>query len=165
MCYVTVLQVCGVSAILTDPGLVCTGDTVLLTCTIPRGVQQVWSYNGDTIGDGQVTPGRLPPTNPDTVPEMGGVEFTLSLLEGSTSPDLVSQLSFTASTDMDGGTIQCAGSDGTSSVSDDSVIQVGQMCKSVVSELNGYLLLYSENFSRAKIFTIAFAIGYSFYEL
>ena len=125
---IIVLQVCGVSAILTDPGPVCEGDTVVLTCTIPGGVQQVWSYNGDTIGDGQVTPGRLPPTNPDTVPEMGGVEFTLSLLEG-TSPDLVSQLSFTASTDMDGETIQCLGSDGTNTVTGDTVIQVEQICK------------------------------------
>ena len=41
----------------------------------------------------------------------------------------MSQLSFTASTDIDGGTIQCAGTDGTSSVTDDTVIQVEQVCK------------------------------------
>ena len=123
------LLVCGVSAILTDSGLVCEGDTVLLTCTIPMGVQLIWRYNGDLIGNGAVQPDRLPPNNPDTV---GGVEFTLSVLE-DTSPDLVSQLSFTASTDTDGGTTQCAGTNGTSSVSDDTVIQVGQMCKSVVN--------------------------------
>ena len=120
---------CGVSAILTDPGLVCEGDTVLLTCTIPMGVQLIWRYNGDLIGNGAVQPDRLPPDNPDTV---GGVVFTLNVLD-DTSPDLVSQLSFTASTDMDGGTIECAGFDGTNSVSDDTVIQVGQMCKSVVN--------------------------------
>ena len=118
---------CGVSAILTDPGLVCEGDPVVLTCTIPMGVQLIWRYNGDLIGNGAVQPDRLPPDNPDTV---GGVVFTLSLLEDTSPDDLVSQLSFTASTDMDGGTIQCAGTNGTSSVSDDSVIQVGQMCKS-----------------------------------
>ena len=119
---------CGVSAILTDPGPVCIGETVLLTCAIPGGVQQVWRYNGNLIGNGPVQlgmPGRLPPDNPDTV---GGVVFTLSLLEGA-SPDLVSQLSFTASTDMDGGTIQCAGTDGTNTVIDDTVIQVEQICK------------------------------------
>ena len=118
---------CGVSAILTDPGPVCTGDAVTVTCTIPGGVQLLWRYNGASIGNGAVEPGRLPPTNPDTV---GGVVFTLSLLEG-TSPDLVSQLSFTASTDVDGGTIRCDGIDGTNSVSDDTVIQVEQICKSL----------------------------------
>ena len=127
----TALQVCGVSAILTDPGPVCEGDTVLLTCTVPGGVQQVWSYNGDFIGGGQVIPGRLPRTNPDIV---GGVVFTLNLLEDS-SPDLVSQLSFTASTDMNGGLIQCTGdaaasTGGSESVTDDITVQVEQFCKS-----------------------------------
>ena len=74
---------CGVSAILTDPGPVCEGDTVLLTCTIPGGVQLIWRYNSAGIGNGAVEPDSLPPTNPDTV---GGVVFTLSVLEDS-SPD------------------------------------------------------------------------------
>ena len=99
---------------------------MLLTCTVPEGVQLLWRYNGASIGSGAVEPGRLPPINPDTVE---GVEFTHSLLECA-SPDLVSQLSFTASTDMDGGTIQCVGTDGTSIVTDDIVIQVEQICKS-----------------------------------
>ena len=53
-----VLQVCGVSAILTDPGPVCTGDTVLLTCTIPGGVTLVWRYNNilQPIGNGVYQP-------------------------------------------------------------------------------------------------------------
>ena len=119
---------CGVSAILTDPEPVCTGDTVILTCTISGGMSLVWRYNGALIGNGPVTPEQLPPDNPDIV---GGVEFTLSMLDSS--PDLVSQLSFTASTDMDGGIVQCAGSDGTTgTVSDDTVIQVEQICKSFI---------------------------------
>ena len=113
-----VLQVCGVSAILTDPGPVCTGDTVVLTCTIPGGVQLIWRYNNEVIGDGV-----------DTV---GGVMFTQNLLDSS--PDLVSQLSFTASTDVNGGIIQCVGDAATStggfeSVSDDITVQVEQICK------------------------------------
>ena len=128
-----VLQVCGVSAILTDPGLVCAGDTVLLTCTIPNGITLVWSYEGEVIGDGVYRPPNVPPTNPDTV---GDVVFTHSLLD--TSPDLVSQLSFTASTDMNGGIIRCAGdfqtsAGGLDSAIDNITMQVGQMCKSVNS--------------------------------
>ena len=128
-----VLQVCGVSAILTDPGPVCTGDTVLLTCTIPRGVSLAWRYNSDVdlIGNGAYQPASntVPPTNPDTV---GGVVFTHSLLDSS--PDLVSQLSFTASTDVNGGVIQCVGDAATStggfeSVLDDITMQVVQYCK------------------------------------
>ena len=123
---------CGVSAILTDPGPVCTGDTVLLTCTIPGGVALGWNYNNERIGGGTYVPASntVPPTNPDTV---GGVVFTHSLLDSS--PDLVSQLSFTASADVNGGIIQCAGDAATStggfeSVSDDITVQVEQICKS-----------------------------------
>ena len=124
-----VLQVCGVSAILTDPGPVCEGDTVLLTCTIPNGTLLGWIYEGEIIGDGVHRPPNVPPTNPDTV---GGVVFTHSLLD--TSPDLVSQLSFTASADVNGGVIQCAGDAVTSTggveiVSDDVTVQVEQICK------------------------------------
>ena len=131
--YVTVLQVCGVSAILTDPGLVCTGDTVLLTCTIPNGTLLGWSYEGEIIGNGVYSPPNVPPTNPDIV---GGVVFTHSLL--STSPDLVSQLGFTASSDLNGGIIRCAGdfqtsAGGLDSATDNITMQVGQMCKSVNS--------------------------------
>ena len=123
---------CGVSAILTDPEPVCTGDTVLLTCTIPGGVSLTWSYNNERIGGGRYVPvtNTVPPTNPNTV---GGVVFTHSLLDSS--PDLVSQLSFTASTDVDGGVIQCVGDAATSTggfevVSDDITVQVEQICKS-----------------------------------
>ena len=68
---------CGVSAILTDPGPVCEGDTVLLTCTIPGGVSLGWRYNNVLIGNGAYQPAgnTVPPTNPDTV---GGVVFTHS---------------------------------------------------------------------------------------
>ena len=129
---------CGVSAILTDPGLVCTGDTVLLTCTIPNGITLGWSYDGEFIGDGVYRPPNVPPTNPDTV---GGVVFTHSLL--STSPDLLSQLGFTASTDMNGGIIRCDGdfqtsAGGLDSVTDNTTVQVGQLCKSVILDPTQY---------------------------
>ena len=123
---------CGVSAILTDPGPVCEGDTVALTCTIPGGVSLGWNYNNERIGGGRYIPASniFPTTNPDTV---RGVVFTHSL--PSTSPDLVSQLSFTASIDVNGGAIQCAGvaatsTGGVETVSDDITVQVEQICKS-----------------------------------
>ena len=132
MINIIVLQVCGVSAILTDPGPVCTGDTVLLTCTIPRGTRLAWRYNGENIGNGVYLPtyNTVPPDNPDT---KGGVVFTQRLLH--TSPDLVTQLSFTATINTNGGIIQCAGDAATStggveSVSDDITVQVEQICKS-----------------------------------
>ena len=132
-----VLQVCGGSAILTDPGPVCEGDTVTLTCTIPGGVSLGWRYNSVLIGGGTYVPvtNTVPPTNPDTV---GGVVFTHSLLDSS--PDLVSQLSFTASSDVDGGVIQCVGDAATStggfeSVLDVITVQVQQNCESHLQSL------------------------------
>ena len=79
------------------------------------------------------SPPNVPPTNPDTV---RSVVFTHSLLDSS--PDLVSELSFTASTDVNGGVIRCAGDFQTNagdldSVTDNITMQVGQMCKSVNS--------------------------------
>ena len=106
---------------------------MLLTCTIPGGVTLGWRYNSDNglIGNGVYQPANniVPPTNPDTV---RGVVFTHSLLDSS--PDLVSQLSFTASDDMNGGVIRCVGdaatsTDGVESVSDDIIVQVEQFCK------------------------------------
>ena len=106
---------------------------MLLTCTIPNGTLLVWIYEGEVIGNGVYRPPNVPPTNPDTV---GGVVFTHSLLDSS--PDLVSELSFTASTDVNGGVIRCAGDFQTNagdldSVTDNITMQVGQMCKSVNS--------------------------------
>ena len=107
---------------------------MLLTCTIPGGVSLAWRYNSENelIGNGIYRPASntVPPTNPDTV---GGVVFTHSLLDSS--PDLVSQLSFTASSDINGGIIQCLGDAATStgvleSVLDDITVQVEQFCKS-----------------------------------
>ena len=124
---------CGVGAILTDPGPVCEGDTVVITCTIPNGTLLGWIYEGEAIGNGVYSPPNVPPTTPDTV---RSVVFTHSLLDSS--PDIVSQLSFTASTDMNGGIIRCDGdfqtsAGGLDSVTDTTTMEVGQLCKSVTS--------------------------------
>ena len=78
------------SAVLTDPGPLCSGQPVLLTCNITGGVDLIWSYNSVVIG-GQISPTRPPPTGPVSV---GGVQFTLTLLLAR--PDMVSKISFTA---------------------------------------------------------------------
>ena len=131
--HATVLQVCGASAILTDPGPVCEGDTVVLNCTITVGAFLRWNYNDVLIGGGLYAPSinKVPPTNPDTV---GGVVFTHSLLDSS--PDIVSQLSFTASADVNCGIILCAGHDASfaqgdiDNILDDITVQVDQTCES-----------------------------------
>ena len=97
-----------------------------LTCTIPGGVSLGWRYNNVLIGGGTYVPvtNTVPPTNPDTV---GGVVFTHSLLDSS--PDLVSQLSFTASSDVNGGIIQCAGDAATSILVVLKVFWMSLLCK------------------------------------
>ena len=42
--YVVAVLLVPVSGILTDPGPVCPGDTVTLTCDVTRGTQLIWSY-------------------------------------------------------------------------------------------------------------------------
>ena len=143
-----VLQVCGVSAILTDPGPVCEGDTVVLNCTIPAGVLLRWNYNDERIGGGIYAPSinEVPPTNPDTV---GNVVFTHSLLDSS--PDIVSQLSFTASADVNCGIILCAGRDAASAeddydnILDDITVQVEQTCESQLAIIFANFLIMHES--------------------
>ena len=112
---VPVLLVPPVSGILTDPGPVCPGDTVTLNCTSsdPQARSLGWIYDGVNIIT--ILPGV---TSLPTNPVVSGVEFSVSLLP---STDLVSQISFMASSSINGRTLQCSG-DGV----DESVqLQVG----------------------------------------
>ena len=87
--------------ILTDPGPVCPGDTVTVTCNITRGLQQLWTYNGVMVGD-PITPISI------MVPVLvQGVDFRLSLLSTQQAPYLATQIAFTASEMMDGRTLLC----------------------------------------------------------
>ena len=97
-----------VSGILIDPGPLCPGETALLTCTITQGTDLIWTY-------GDLTPRRIttivpavnifPPSGPILV---DGVNFTVTVLS-STSPDLVSQISFVVSATVNGRTLECSG--------------------------------------------------------
>ena len=123
---------------LTASGPLCADQTTVLTCTVPQGISIRWTYRGSQFG-GLITPSQPPPSGPISV---SGVEFTLSLLEDS-SPDLVSQLSFTASTDVDGAVVVCAGVsptglDGMVDVSTGSItLQVQQICKATCDIIKG----------------------------
>jgi hypothetical protein len=95
-----------VSGLLTDPGTVCPGSTVVLNCTTSGGMGsfQIWSYNGAQLTS--VTPRTTTPIDV----ERSGVVFSISLL--STTPDIMSQISFVASPSINGGTLTCAGGGG-----------------------------------------------------
>jgi hypothetical protein len=93
-----------VSGLLTDPGTVCPGSTVVLNCTTP-GNLQTWIYNGASVLS--IIPGVTPfPANV----EVSGVMFSISLL--SSTPDIESQISFVASSSVNGRTLVCSGSSG-----------------------------------------------------
>ena len=94
-----------VSGILIDPGPLCPGETALLTCTITQGTELVWTY-GDSGRIFTIIPAlnRFPLSGPILV---NGVEFTVTVL--STSPDLVSQISFVVSATVNGRTLECSG--------------------------------------------------------
>lgn len=94
---------CSVESTLTDPGPLCPGDTTMLICNGTDAIVQTWSYRSEqvvrvsTIGGTQITP--QPPL------PIQGVAFSISVL--STTPQLVTQLSFVADTFMDAGSVSC----------------------------------------------------------
>ena len=110
---------------LPDPGPLCVGQTAVLTCSVADGVTILWRYRGETVGS--LLSLSLPPSS-GPVTE-GGVQFTLTLSQSSNS--LISQLSFTASPDMDGGIVRCTGESGGAFSFDERTLQVGTICKSI----------------------------------
>ena len=109
---------------LPDPGPLCAGQTAVITCSVADGVNLRWRYRNEFVGS-VISLNEPPPPDPVTV---GGVQFTLTLSQNSNP--LISQLSFTASPDMDGGVVRCSGgiADGTFP-SDEITLQVEMICK------------------------------------
>ena len=98
-------------SLLTDPGPLCAGQTATLTCNITgTGVVSLeWNYVAAGLQDGVIAAYRrgepFSPSNPVVV---AGVEFTVSVLM-STATQVVSQISFVASSMMSGTGLDCVG--------------------------------------------------------
>ena len=96
--------------LLTDPGPLCAGETVTLTCDISGGMGTnllIWGY--DSVGVISIVPEAT------TLPAnrvVSGVEFTVL----DTQMDTVSQISFVASVMMSGRTLECGGNGQTGTV-------------------------------------------------
>ena len=124
---------------LSDPGPLCVGQTAVLTCSVADGVSIRWRYRDETVG-ALISLSQPPSSGPVTV---GGVQFTLTLSQSSNS--LISQLSFTASLDMDGGVVRCTGFSGTFS-SGEITLQVEMMCKSIIVAKSHCFIVRLTNF-------------------
>ena len=109
---------------LPDPGPLCANQTAVLTCSVADGVTIRWTYRGESVGP-LLSPSLPPP--PDPVP-VEGIQFTLTLSSQNSNP-LISNLSFTASPDMDGGVVQCQGETGGGFSFDERTLQV--ICESI----------------------------------
>ena len=72
LCVALVSLVPPVSGILTDPGPVCAGNTVTLTCDVPGGTQLIWSYHSVVVATIRPALSIFPPAGPVLV---SGVEF------------------------------------------------------------------------------------------
>ena len=93
----------------------------MLTCSVADGVSITWFYRDESVGL-FTSPSQLP-SNPVTV---GGVQFFRTVMGNST---LISQLSFTASSDMDGGEVRCLGGSSDALTVDRRILQVEMICK------------------------------------
>ena len=97
--HVLVLLVSPVGSVLTDPGPLCAGRTVVLNCTGGQGHQ--WMYDmSQTVSINALEP---PPAEPV---ELSGVQFTFS--QPSPFPNLITQISFMSSQEMNGRILTCA---------------------------------------------------------
>ena len=121
---------------LPDPGPLCAGQTAVLTCSVTDGVNIRWRYRDENVG-AVLSLSQPPSSDPVTV---GGVQFTLTLSSQNSNP-LISNLSFTASPDMDGGVVRCTGgiADGTFP-SDEITLQVEMICKSIDCSKNNHAM-------------------------
>ena len=88
-----------VSCILTDPGPLCAGRTVVLNCTGGQGHE--WMYDMSMgIAINTLAP---PPAEPVV---LSGVQFTFSQL--SPSPNLITQITFMSKQEMNGRILTCS---------------------------------------------------------
>ena len=87
-----------VGSVLTDPGPLCAGRTVVLNCT--GGQAHQWMYDmSQVVSINDFDP---PPAEPV---ELSGVQFTFSQL--SPFPNLITQISFMSSQEMNGRILTC----------------------------------------------------------
>ena len=96
--HVLVLLVSPVGSVLTDPGPLCAGRTVVLNCT--GGQSHDWRYD---MSSGVVINSLVPP--PAEPVELSGVQFTFS--QPSPLPNLITQISFMSSQEMNGRILTC----------------------------------------------------------
>ena len=112
---------------LSDPGPLCAGQTAVLTCSVADGVTITWFYRDESIGL-SISPSQPPSNRPSNPVTVGGVQFFRTVNQNGTH--LISQLSFTASPDMDGSEVRCTGLSGGTFSSDERTLQVEMLCKS-----------------------------------
>ena len=127
--HVLVLLVSPVGSVLTDPGPLCAGMTVVLNCTGGQGHD--WRYDmsrGIIINN--ITP---PPAEPV---ELSGVQFTFSQL--SPSPNLITQISFMSSQEMNGRILTCL------SVIDTTTIVTGAVTMSICENNSKSSIIYND---------------------
>ena len=115
--HVLVLLVSPVGSVLTDPGPLCAGRTVVLNCT--GGVSHEWIYD---MSSGVVINILAPP--PAEPVELSGVQFTFSQL--SPSLNLITQISFMSSQEMNGRILTCAAVDFTTIVTSEVTLTISE---------------------------------------
>ncbi len=117
ICLLVVLLSAAGCSVLIDPGPLCTGQTVTLTCNITGTSFLAWTYGSDrfvTINTALSNP----------VMEVSDtITFTVST-EMSISPHFVSRISFVASERMNGMRLTCDGVNGTGAVRGSVTLQV-----------------------------------------
>ena len=101
-----------------ESGPLCPGQRATVHCNITRGTLLTWRYGSNQLVSTVPTIGTLPPDDPVMV---GGVAFTVSLV--STTPDLVSELSFVVSNIINGMILVCSAVDASGAVSRSVTLQ------------------------------------------
>ena len=96
--HVLVLLVSPVGSVLTDPGPLCAGRTVVLNCTGGQGHNWMYDMSRGVV----INIFDPPPVEPV---ELSGVQFTFSQL--SPFPNLITQISFMSSQEMNGRILTC----------------------------------------------------------
>ena len=107
----TVLLTSLTDGITLETGALCPGQRAVITCDIPEGTTLIWTYDSASVSTIRPSSDTFPPEDPVMV---GGVAFTVSLV--STTPDLVSEISFVVSSIINGMVLVCSGVTGTGAV-------------------------------------------------
>ena len=100
----TVLLTSLTDGITLETGPLCPGHRAVITCDIPEGTTLIWTIDSNRVSTIRPGSDTFPPDDPVMV---GGVAFTVSLV--STTPDLVSEISFVVSSIINGMVLRCSG--------------------------------------------------------